>query len=229
MKPTRITLLFITAFLPAVILFGIQYFFEATYVMASLYKIIFLLPIVYRVFFYKKTWKTAITHDFSVDKFKKSILHAFGWGALFSIIYAGAFFLFRNLIPIEEIAAQLNNAASITPANIIWIGMYIIIVNSLLEEFFWRGFFFDEVHALCGWFVGYILTGIGFTLYHVVYFYQWFSQIELFALAIIGLFGYSCFMCMIFQKYRDLFTCWVIHALVDVVQISIALMIFRIV
>lgn len=228
MKPLKISLLLLAAFLPAGILFLIQHFFSATYITSSLYKIIFLLPIVYRVFFHKKSWKAAITHDFSFIKFKKSIAHALGWGLLFSAIYAGAFFFFKDLLPIQEIVAQLNSAAAITPTNIIWIGLYIIFINSLLEEFFWRGFFFDEVHALCGWFTGYVLTGIGFTLYHVVYFYQWFSYPGLFALACIGLFGYSLFMCMIFQKYRDLFTCWIIHALVDIVQIGIALSIFGI-
>ncbi len=228
MKPLKISLLLLAAFLPAVILFVIQHFFTATYITSSLYKIIFLLPIVYRVFFYKKTWKAAITHDFSFAKFKQSITHALGWGLLFSAIYAGAFLLFRDFLPVEEIVAQLSSAAAITTTNIIGIGLYIIFINSLLEEFFWRGFFFDEVHTLCGWFVGYILTGIGFTLYHIVYFYQWFSNAGLFALACIGLFSYSLFMCMIFQKYRDLFTCWVIHALVDVVQIGIALSLFGI-
>lgn len=229
MKPIKISLLLLTAFLPAGVLFLIQYFFEATYLTSSFYKIIFLLPIVYRVFFYRKTWKQAITHDFSFVKFKKSIMHALGWGLLFSAIYASAFFLFKDILPMQEIIAQLNNAAAITAANIIWIGLYIIVINSVLEEFFWRGFFFNEVHNLCGWFLGYVITGIGFTLYHVVYFYQWFLEGWLFALAVIGLFGYSLFMCMIFQKYRDLFTCWVIHAFVDVVQISIALMIFGII
>src|SRR3989338_10118390 len=228
MKPLKISLLLIAAFLPAAILFVIQHFFAATYLTSSFYKIIFLLPIVYRVFFYNKSWKTAITHDFSFVKFKKSITHALGWGLLFSAMYAGAFLLFKDFLPIDEIVAQLNNAAAITTANIVWIGLYIIFINSLLEEFFWLGFFFDEVHTLCGWFVGYILTGIGFTLYHVVYFYQWFSYPALFALACIGLFCYSLFMCMIFQKYCDLFTCWIIHALVDVVQIGIALYLFGI-
>ena len=228
MKPLKISLLLLAAFLPAIILFLIQHFFEATYITSSLYKIIFLIPIVYRIFFYKKSWKNAVTHDFSFTKCKKSIIHAFGWGLLFSAIYAGAFLLFKDFLPIEEIVTQLNTAAAITTANIIWIGLYIIFINSLLEEFFWRGFFFDEVHTLCGWVVGYILTGIGFTLYHVVYFYKWFSYPGLFALACIGLFCYSLFMCMIFQKYRDLFTCWIIHALVDVVQIGIALYLFGI-
>jgi len=180
------------------------------------------------VIFYKKSWKAAITHDFSFARFKKSISHAVGGGFFFSTIYAGAFFLFKDVLPHEEIIAQLNSAAAINSTNIMWIGIYIIFINSLLEEFFWRGFFFDEVSTLSGKLTGYILTGVGFTLYHVVYLYQWFSYLGLFALACIGLFCYSLFMCMIFQKYRDLFTCWVIHALVDVVQIGIALTIFGI-
>ena len=161
----------------------------------------------------------------SFSHFKKYISHALGWGLLFSAFYFCAFFLLKNFLSFETIVAQLHQFASITPQNILFIGLYIIVVNSLLEEFFWRGFFFREMHDLHGLVFAYFITGAGFSLYHVTFFYQWFS-LSFVLLAAFGLFVYSSFMCMLFQKYKDLFTCWLIHAIVDVVQIGIWLWLF---
>lgn len=226
----RKTVFLIAAMLfPPLFLLFIQHFLQPNYFLASSYKIIFLLPLVWRYFFHKKSWKEALTEGFSWQNYKKYFSHALGWGFLFSIIYFSAFFVFQNMIPAELIVQKLQSAAAITATNIVFIGLYIILINSLLEEFFWRGFFFKEMHALHGWLFAYLMTGIGFSLYHVAYFWQWFTYSGIFAIAVAGLFFYSLFMCMLFQKYQDLFTCWIIHALVDIVQIGIALVLFEII
>lgn len=227
-KPLRTALLLSCIFIPPLFLFFVRAFFTPTYFTSSLYKIVFLLPLVYRYYFHKKSWKNALCEGFSFSLFRKNISHALCWGVLFALLYGVGFLLFKNMLSTTVITSALQSFASITPANILFIGLYIIVVNSLLEEFFWRGFFFNETHSLYGWIVAYILTGLGFSLYHVTFFYSWFS-LDLVLLAATGLFVYSLFMCMLFQKYNDLFTCWLIHAFVDVVQIGIGLWLFGLV
>lgn len=226
MKPLKTTILLSCIFIPPLFLFFVRQFSQPTYLLSSLYKIIFLLPLVYRYYFHKKSWRNALVEGFSLANFRKYFSHALGCGILFAALYGSAFFLFKNMLSGALITSTLETFASITPTNILFIGLYIIVVNSLLEEFFWRGFFFNELHTLYGWFVAYVLTGIGFSLYHVAFFYSWFSFYFV-LLATTGLFVYSLFMCMLFQKYQDLFTCWLIHAIVDIVQIGIALWLFE--
>ncbi len=226
-KPLKTVLLLSCIFIPPLFLFFVRSFSTPTYFTSSLYKIIFLLPLVYRYYFHKKSWKAALCENFSLSLFQKYISHALCWGALFALLYGAAFFLFKNMLSSTVITSALQSFASITPANILFIGLYIIVFNSLLEEFFWRGFFFNETHSLYGWIVAYILTALGFSLYHITFFYSWFSP-DLVLLATAGLFAYSLFMSMLFQKYQDLFTCWLIHALVDVVQIGIGLWLFAV-
>ncbi len=228
MKPLKTAILLCCIFIPPLFLLLIRSLSSPTYFTSSLYKIVFLVPLAYRYYFHKKSWKNTFIEGFSFAHFKKYISHAVLFGALFVIAYGSTFFLFRNMLSGSLITSALAKFASITPSNIFFIGLYIIVVNSLLEEFFWRGFFFNELHSLYGWVVAYILTGIGFSLYHITFFYSWFS-LPLVLLASFGLFVYSLFMCMLFQKYQDLFTCWLIHALVDVVQIGIGLWLFGVV
>lgn len=227
-KPLKTALLLSCIFIPPLFLFFVRAFSTPTYFTSSLYKIIFLLPLLYRYYFHKKSWKNALVEGFSFSHFKKYISHALCYGILFAVLYSAAFFLFRNMLSSSVITSALASFASITSTNIIFIGLYIIIVNSLLEEFFWRGFFFNELHSLYGWIVAYLLTGIGFSLYHIAFFYSWFS-FGFVLLATAGLFAYSLFMCMLFQKYQDLFTCWLIHALVDIAQMGIGLWLFGII
>ncbi|MEK6867230.1 MAG: type II CAAX endopeptidase family protein [Nanoarchaeota archaeon] len=224
-KYQKTALLLSCIFIPPLFLLFVRAFSTPTYVTSSLYKIVFLLPLVYRYYFHKKSCWNALVEGFSFTHFQKYISHALGWGMLFAGLYGSTFFLFKDMLSFSLISSTLESFASITPANILFIGLYIIVVNSLLEEFFWRGFFFNELHTLYGWFAAYVLTAVGFSLYHVAFFYSWFP-FGLVLLATLGLFVYSLFMCMLFQKYQDLFTCWLIHALVDVVQIAIALWLF---
>ena len=213
--------------LPVLLLLIIRTFSHPSYFFSSLYKVVFLFPFLYFSLFEIRSFRIKVFSGFSVLQFKKHFLSAFLWGISFSAIYAFAFFLFRPLLSGDVITSALNSFAAITSSNILLIGLYIIFVNSLLEEFFWRGFFFVEVSSLYGKVLGYIFTGIGFSLYHIAFFYSWFS-LPFVLLAALGLFCYSLFMCFLFERYKDLFTCWFIHGLVDIVQIFIALYLFGI-
>ncbi|MFP4423730.1 MAG: CPBP family intramembrane glutamic endopeptidase [Candidatus Woesearchaeota archaeon] len=223
MKRTLIILLV----LPLLIIFISREFFPSTYVFSSLYKIIFLFPIAYRIFSGKKV-KEAISKHFLIKTLRRNILHVTGIGLLLSGTYIGAFYVAKGMIPMEEIASRLHETISLDGTSIIFVGVYIIVLNSLLEEFFWRGFLFDEFRKSFPYWVSHLATGVGFSLHHVVFYYNWFS-VPVFLVVTLGLIGYAIIMNMVFQRYGDLFSCWVIHAFADVAQIYIAFTVFGVI
>lgn len=200
-------------------------FFPSNYLFSSIYKIIFLAPIFFGIYAKKESLKLSILKYFSFEKFKNNFLELFFIGLILSLIYISSFYIFKNYIDIKSITDKINDIASINLNNIIFIGLYIIIFNSLLEEYFWRSFVFQELSILVKPSLAYFISALAFSFHHVVFFYNWFTP-SFFAIITIGLIGYALIMNFIWNKYKELFSCWLPHAMVDVVQIFIAYQIF---
>jgi len=220
--------LLLTLVLPLFLLILVRSLTTPNYFLSSIYKVVFLAPFLYAFLFFRSSWKKQLLKDFSFLAFRRYFSVALLWGVIIGISYFMGFLLLKSFLSFDAITSSLAQFASITPTNILFIGAYIILFNSLLEEFFWRGFFFQESLRSFRKFWAYFLTGIGFSLYHLAFLYTWFSWPFIF-LAGIGLFMYSFVMCFLFERYKDLFTCWFIHAIVDVAQITIALILFGII
>lgn len=224
----QMLLLLILIILPPLFIVLSHRFFDANYISSSIYKIIFLSPIAFRLIVEKKQLKQSFTQYFSTETFKKNFLQTMGIGTLLASIYLVSFYLFKDYLNLQNTINQLSKMASINATNIIAIGLYIIVINSLLEEFFWRGFLFDKLNILIKPWMAYLLTGFAFSFHHIVFYYNWFS-LPFFITITIGLTGYAIIMNWVFQRKKDLFTCWLIHAFADMAQIFIALKIFEII
>ena len=224
----QILLMLLLIILPPIFILLSRELFEASYFTSSIYKLIFLFPILYRVYIEKKRIKKAIFKHFSFKIFKSHVGKMIGVGLLFFTIYVGSFYLFRGYLDLQNTVDQLNQMASIDVSNIIFIGLYIIVLNSLLEEFFWRGFLFDKLNILIKPWMAYLVTGVAFSFHHMVFYYNWFEPIYLIVITV-GLAVYAMIMNFIFSKTKDLFSCWLVHACADVAQIYIALVIFQII
>lgn len=224
----QIILMLALILLPPIFILLSREIFEASYFSSSVYKLIFLFPILYRVYIEKKRIKKAICEHFSFKSLRTNALKLIGVGLGFFVIYVGAFYLFRGYLDLQNTVDQLNQMASINVGNIIFIGLYIIVINSLLEEFFWRGFLFDKLNILIKPWLAYLITGIAFSFHHMVFYYNWFEPIYLIIITV-GLAIYAMIMNFIFSKTRDLFSCWMVHAFADIAQIFIALKIFQII
>ena len=201
-------------------------FFPNNYFFSSLYKIIFLAPLFYGLILRKESFKKSLIKNFSLEKFKKNFAVTFFTGLSLSTIYLSSFFIFKDFIDIKSITDEINKVASINLSNIIFIGAYIIIFNSILEEYFWRSFIFEELQKTIKPYLAYLISALAFSFHHVVFFYNWFTP-TFFILITIGLVGYALIMNFIWKRYRELFSCWLPHAMVDVVQIFIAYQVFN--
>jgi membrane protease YdiL (CAAX protease family) len=198
---------------------------QANYLVASFYKLIFVVPIVFRLFVYRFSIKKAFTAGFDFKLFKKNFWPVFSFGIILSLIYMTAYLITERFLNFQNIIERINSYAAVDATKIMFVGVYMITINSLIEEFFWRGFVFQELSKRNKAIVAQLLTGIGFAIYHVAIFYDWFNPIIL-GIATFGLTGYSIIMNYIYKAYKDLFSCWLVHAMVDTVQILIAFRIF---
>lgn len=221
--------LFITLLIaPIVIIFLSRNLFSANYVFSSIYKIIFLFPLVFGFFIEKKSIRKALFENFSFKTFRKNLFFSLLIGICLAGIYISGFLVFRNLIDTQIIAVKLTELISINLSNLIFIGVYIILANSLLEEYFWRGFMFKRLNDLINPKLAYIITGLAFSFHHIMFYYNWFS-LPVFIAVTLGLTVYSMIMNLIFQKYNDLFSCWLVHGIADVAQIFIAFKVFNLI
>ncbi|MDX9970365.1 MAG: CPBP family intramembrane glutamic endopeptidase [Candidatus Gracilibacteria bacterium] len=182
-------------------------------------------PIFFAVYFEKKSLKKALFENFSFDSFRKHLKKSLLLGLILATIYLSSFLIFKNFIDLESVKTNLSTLIDLDAKKLIFVGAYIIIINSILEEFFWRAFLFAKFKTVSPKFIAYLIPAIAFSFHHVMFYYNWFT-LPIFITVTIGLIVYSLIMNKIFDYSKDLFSCWLIHALVDIVQISIAFMIF---
>ena len=103
---------------------------------------------------------------------------------IFAVIMI-AFFALRNFIDFSSVTDSLTADAGVTRENFIFVALYIALINSFLEEFFFRGFCFFSLRPL-GLPTAYIVSALLFSAYHVAFMDGWLSPV-IFALALFGM------------------------------------------
>ena len=89
-------------------------------------------------------------------------------------------------------------------------GAYISLVNSLLEEFFFRGFAFLMLKEIAGSKLAYLFSAGIFSLYHIAIMHSWFSPL-VFALMLVSLFFAGLLFNWINERYHNLYASWMVH------------------
>ena len=95
-----------------------------------------------------------------------------------------------------------------------------VFLNSLLEEFFWRGFSFGLLVKRHRW-LGYLLPAAAFTVQHVLFIYHWVTPLPL-AMAVVALLVFALVLQWIYERADSLVAPWVVHILGDVAMMGIA-------
>lgn len=122
----------------------------------------------------------------------------------------GAYYLFRDAFDFSSIAPSLQNQLGINRTNFVFVAVYISIVNSLLEEYFFRGFAFLALKKNAGTKVAYAFSATAFALYHVAIMNGWFS-LPLMVLLILSLFVAGIVFNFIDEKEGSILPSWLVH------------------
>ncbi len=129
------------------------------------------------------------------------------------IIYGlivGGFFLLRSFVDFSGIAKNLSATAGVNKENFLLVSLYISFANSLLEEFFFRGFALKGLKTRLspGWACG--ISAVLFSLYHTAMMIGWFPW-WLFLLVLAGLAIGGVLFTWLNRHQGTVYTSWFVH------------------
>ena len=124
---------------------------------------------------------------FLLKKRELAVALALGIGA-FGVI-TGGYMVISRFFSLEEAIWQMTAEGGVNPGNFLYVSFYIALVNSMLEEFFFRGFLFSNLREDRK--LAYGFSALAFSLYHVAMMIGWFP-LWLNLLVLAGLFVGGC-------------------------------------
>ena len=198
--------------------------FMADYFVKSAIKLVLFLcvPLIY-AFFDKEL---SVKNLFKIDK--KGILPAVLMGVLIYVVIVGGYFLLRGVFDFTKITGALTKNIGVNGKNFIFVSIYISFVNSLLEEFFFRGFAFLTLSKLIGRKVAYIFSAGVFALYHVAMMIGWFD-IPLFIIVMAGLFAGGVIFNFLNEKSGTIYPSWFLHMFANFAINTVGFILFGII
>ena len=178
------------------------------YAIKSAFKIILFVAVPLIYFAIRHEAKGALQSLFVPNKKGLLISLALGVG-VYTVILA-AYFVFRNYFDFSGITSQLIGDVGVNKDNFIFVAIYISFVNSLLEEFFFRGFAFLSLKNKLPRWSSYIFSSFLFAFYHVGMTAGWFSPI-IYLLAMAGLFIGGFIFNFLNEKFGNIYPSWLAH------------------
>lgn len=124
------------------------------------------------------------------------------------VIWIGYLLLYR-FFNSEQILAGLS-AQAITKSVYPFVFLHIVLVNSFLEEFFFRGFLFRNLFLRGNKTYAYVFSSVLFSLYHVGIFQSWFS-VPMVIFCLVGLVFAGVFFCEVDRRCQNIYGGWLIH------------------
>ena len=141
---------------------------------------------------------------------KAGILKALLLGIGMYTVILGGYFLTRNIIDFSNVTSSLTEGMGITAENIIYISLYISIMNSFLEEFFFRGFGFITLKKYTARKVAYIFSSTLFAIYHVGMLIDMFHFGVLLLLLLAIIIG-GCIFNYLNESNENIYSSWFVH------------------
>ena len=143
--------------------------------------------------------------------FKKGgILKAFLLGIGVYAVIVGGYFLTRNVIDFSNVTSSLTEGMGITAKNFIFVSLYISLMNSFLEEFFFRGFGFITLKKYTTRTVAYVFSSTLFAIYHVGMLVGMFEFWAL-LLLLLGLIIGGCIFNYLNELNDNVYPSWFVH------------------
>lgn len=141
---------------------------------------------------------------------KDGILKALLLGVGVYAVILGGYFLTRNIIDFSNVTSNLTEGMGITAQNFIYVSLYISLVNSFLEEFFFRGFGFITLKKYTSRKVVYLYSSSLFSIYHIGMLVGMFDFGAL-LLLLLGLIIGGCIFNYLNESNDNIYPSWFVH------------------
>lgn len=159
---------------------------------------------------------------------KKGLKLAIVLCALVYVIILGGYFLLKDVFDFSSITTSLTNNIGVTGKNFIFVSLYISFVNSLLEEFFFRGFAFITLKRITGRKFAYLFSATVFAVYHIAMMIGWFS-IDVFIIIMVGLFAGGLIFNYLNERSSTVYPSWLVHMFANFAINTIGFILFGII
>lgn len=188
-------------------MFMIDYLIQPGYMIKSILKIILFLFIPLVFIWTDKS--ISIKEYFKISS-RKQFLISLGLGLGVYVIILATYFILKNFINLDNIQDILEESLNVSKDNFVLVALYISFFNSLLEEFFFRGFIFLSLLKTKGRLKAYVISALAFAIYHVAIMASWFNII-IFFLALLGLFIGALIFNYLNEKNKNIYNSWLVH------------------
>ncbi|ETA81311.1 CAAX amino protease [Youngiibacter fragilis 232.1] len=187
------------------IIFYIDKVIMPVYLVKSIFKVLLFLgvPAAYSVVTGRNLFKGLFSG-------KSGFLKPAALGVSVYILMIITFYLISGFIDLENIRQILSSNLDVERENFILVALYISIINSLIEEIFFRGIAFIKMKGLAGRAVSYILSAGSFAAYHVAILEGWADSLIV-ILAIAGLFIAGVFFNFLDEHSNDIKFSYLVH------------------
>ena len=131
----------------------------------------------------------------------------------------------KDIFDFSAITTSLTNNIGVTKDNFIYVSLYISFVNSLLEEFFFRGFSFITLKEYTSRKFAYIFSSLAFALYHIAMMIGWFD-VPVILISLAGLFAGGMIFNRFDEKNENIYLSWLIHMFANFATNTIGFILF---
>ncbi len=200
-------------------------FIKPDYVFKVMIKIMFFLVIPLSYFFLFKREIPMLKRLFLPKK--RALICAAIIGGLIYIGIVGGYFATRGFIDYSNVTNTLNANHGITKENFIYVSLYISLMNSFLEEFFFRGFGFLALKPHTSRRFAYLFSPILFAVYHAGMLFGMFDRWVL-ALLFVGLVAGGCIFNYLNETSENIYTSWICHMLTNFAINTVGFILFGI-
>ncbi|MDX8045921.1 CPBP family intramembrane glutamic endopeptidase [Gracilibacillus sp. S3-1-1] len=202
----------------------VELYLAPNYLVKSICKgVIFLvIPFFYMRFVGHLSVKTLFTVKWR--NMKVPIIFAVGVSSIILLSY----WIVGRYLDFSNVTIMLEENMAIEKSNFLFVAIYIAIINSLLEEFFFRGFAFLALMEYTTKQIASLFSASMFSLYHIAMMTNWFS-IPLFMLILFCLFIAGLFFNKLDEKVGSILPSWLVHLSANVAINMIGVMLFEII
>lgn len=194
------------------------------YAIKSLLKLNFFLIIPIGYSFINK--KISFRNLFIFDK-KRILLYVL-FGCFVYVFILSAYFILGPYFDFSNITKTLENNIGVNKGNFVLVAVYISFINSLLEEFFFRGFAFLSLKKFTNRKVSYLFSASAFSLYHISIMINWFTPF-LFIILILSLFVAGLMFNWLNERNDNIYTSWMVHLFSNLAINTIGFILFKII
>ena len=158
---------------------------------------------------------------------KKGILRSLLLGVLIYIGMLLLYFLLCDVFDFSNVTSSLGSGMGITSGNFIYVFIYISILNSFLEEFFFRGYGFIILKKYSSRKFAYVFSSFIFAIYHIGMLIGMFDILP-FLLILVGLIIGGLIFNYLNERMDNIYSSWFVHMFANFAINTIGLILFKV-